>query len=108
MSETTVVNSTVDHLNRVVGCYAWRNNTGAVKFKGRLVRFGEPGAADIICCYRGRFYAVEMKSATGRQTPEQRSWEFRVVLAGGVYVLARTTREALEGIGINSYTPRKF
>lgn len=76
------------------GGYAWRNNSGAYKTPdGRYIRFGEPGAADILALHpgsNGRLIAIECKSTTGRQKPEQRAWEAKIRQYGGVYILARS------------------
>jgi len=44
--------------------FVWRNNSGAlINPKGRPVRFGRPGSADILGLQRGtgRFIAIEVK-----------------------------------------------
>jgi hypothetical protein len=42
-----------------------------------------PGVSDIICCYRGCFVAIELKSATGRPTKKQESFIVDTIVAGG-------------------------
>lgn len=50
-------------LLEVRGIMAWRNNTGALKVDGRLVRFGHAGSSDILGILPwGRFLAVEVKA----------------------------------------------
>lgn len=76
----------------------WRNNIGhAVMRHGARVTFGVggPGGADLIGCYRGRFIAIEIKTPTGRQSPEQRQFQQLVERIGGVYVILRSVAEAL-------------
>lgn len=82
-----------------------RINTGAAVVRGRLVRFGVPGTADIcgLIAPDGRFLAIECKSATGKQRAEQRRFERVVSAMGGIYILARSvadvdTRLALAGV----------
>lgn len=79
------------------GCW-WRNNIGTAQLHGHTVRFGvgNPGGADLIGVYRGRFVAVEIKTATGRQSPEQRQWQQLVESKGGLYVLNRSVDDARE------------
>lgn len=82
-----------------------RVNVGAVKVRDRLVRFGVPGCADIcgVLGPGGRFVAIECKSATGRQRPEQQSFERVIRSLGGVYILARSLADvdrALAALGV--------
>lgn len=84
----------------------WRQNTGAAMVKGRMVRFGTPGCADILglIAPSGRFLAIECKTATGRQSEEQRSFERMITTFGGLYVLARSLQDvdqALAAVGVH-------
>lgn len=76
----------------------FRNNIGHATMRhGARVTFGVggPGGADLIGMFRGRFVAVEIKTATGRQSPEQRKFEALVKARGGVYVILRSVEDAL-------------
>lgn len=79
---------------------AYRMNTGAVKLETRLVRFGVKGMADILAfptrCSVPSVLWIEVKSATGKQSPEQKSFEAQVRKAGHAYVVARSIDD-LEG-----------
>lgn len=79
----------------------WRNNTGALKDEtGRLIRFGLPGSTDIsgIIAPSGRRLEIECKTETGRLRPEQAAFGEMIVRQGGVYILARTVMDAIEGV----------
>lgn len=85
--------------------FTWRQNTGAAMVKGRMVRFGVPGTPDVfmVCGPQGRLVGVECKSATGRQSPEQKRFQTAMERRGGLYVLARSLADvdaALSRIGI--------
>ena len=67
--------------------YMWRNNTGATKIDDkRFIRFGVPGAADIIGIVKhfrckfcnasqdGIFLAIEVKGTNGKLTDKQTEW----------------------------------
>ena len=57
------------------GLVLWRNNVGIADQRGARVRYGlAVGSADLIGCLNGRFVALEVKTSTGRATPEQRLW----------------------------------
>lgn len=76
----------------------WRNNSGQmIDQHGRRVVFGigSPGGADLIGLFAGRFIALEIKSATGQQTEEQRRFEHLVTSKGGVYTVLRSVEEAV-------------
>lgn len=75
----------------------WRNNVGNVEARtGYRIAFGVggPGAADLIGLYRGRFVAIEVKTPTGRQNPDQRRFENLVHSKGGIYVVLRSVDDA--------------
>jgi hypothetical protein len=88
-------------LGAVLDLVLFRNNSGVAKIGDRMVRFGVggKGGADLIGIYRGRFVAVEIKSATGRQSPEQKRFEQLVERKGGVYVVLRSVEDAQQWIG---------
>jgi hypothetical protein len=79
--------------------------TGALKDQhGRLIRFGQEGASDLIACIEGRFIAIEVKLGRDAWRPAQWKFAAAVKKAGGLHVLARfsdvedgveTLREAL-------------
>lgn len=89
----------------VCGGFAWRQNTGAGRMaSGRFMRFGEPGAADVIGILRrtqrspgdvdlGVFIAVECKGPNTPQSPAQKAWQREIEKRDGVYVLARTLKD---------------
>jgi len=83
-------------LGRVPGLVLWRNNCG---YDGeRRVRYGvgSPGGADLIGLYNGRFVAVEIKTPTGRQSPDQKTFQSLVEAKGGEYVILRSVEDARE------------
>lgn len=91
----------------------WRNNTGRLRDeRGQLVTFGLcPGSADLIG-YRSVtitpdmvgatvavFAAVEVKTASGRPTPEQTAFLAHVTAAGGLAGIARSVEDAERILG---------
>lgn len=66
----------------------------AQKLKAEGVR---PGVADIIIIWKGRAFAIELKTPHGRQSPAQKEWAENFTLAGGVYHVARSVDE-VEGL----------
>lgn len=116
VSEQDTVRAIVDYL-RARGYLAWRMNTGAFKAehagKTRFHRFGVKGMSDIIGIVPtafirvsgkpigeqtpvGQFLAIEVKSATGKPTPEQVAFLASVVKAGGIAFIARNLDDVRE------------
>lgn len=74
----------------------WRNNCGIAEMRGHRVRFGvgSPGGSDLVGVFRGRAVFVEIKTPTGRQSPEQRQFQQLVESKGGEYVIVRSIDDA--------------
>lgn len=80
--------------------YIHHRNSGAIyhdRASGQ-VRYGrsnftQRGAPDILAWKAGKFYAIEVKSPTGRVSPEQTSWHQRFIAQGGVCIVARTLED---------------
>ena len=86
-----------------------RNNTGTLRdANGRPVQFGlAKGSADLIGWTTRTitpdmvgqrvaiFTSIEVKTATGRVSPEQRQWLEAVQAAGGIAGVARSVEDAL-------------
>lgn len=99
------------------GWFAWRNNTGVAMLPGRggkprPVVFGQKGSPDILAFRRAPWsmpdspeampcvlaLGVECKSERGRQSPEQKLWAQRWEMAGGVYLLVRSSDEMVRAM----------
>lgn len=95
-AEGKIVNECMIALSQA-GCTVWRNDTGAYKADGRLIRYGLcKGSADIVgVAPDGRFLAVECKTATGRTTQEQNRFLTAVRSKGGRAGVARSADQAV-------------
>ncbi len=99
MAESTVIAEVLIAVSALDGGMFWRNNSGAMPLpNGRMIRFGLPGSADIIGCYRSRAVAIECKTDPGRQSKSQFRFQFSWERAGGLYVLARSAEDAINAI----------
>ncbi len=75
-------------------------------FDGSVRSYGRRGVPDILCCYRGRFLAIEVKRPPeGKTTPTADPWQKReiaaIVEAGGRAIVAWSVehvREEIEAI----------
>jgi len=70
MKEAGVQRKIINQIKKLSECKAVKyHNNG----------YGEKGTPDILGCYRGRFFAIEVKAAGGKTTPlqEQRLKEWK-------------------------------
>lgn len=75
-------------------CWCWRNNTGMAQFGSRTVAFGVTGQADISGLIRGgKRLEVEVKTASGRQSPKQRVFQHQIEALGGLYLVCHGVEE---------------
>jgi hypothetical protein len=75
----------------------FRNNCGVLTDKhGRYVRYGvgSPGGSDLVGIFAGRFIALEIKTATGKESDEQRRFGALVESKGGSYAVLRSVEDA--------------
>ena len=100
-SEQAIQSQILVAIGALDGVLAWRQNVGVgTTLDGRHARWGTPGQADIICCVRGRFVAIEVKRPRGgRQSRAQKRWQAACEAAGGRYVMARSVADALGVVG---------
>ncbi len=91
------------------GFLAWRQNTGAMKFKAqdghdRFVRFGFKGLSDICCILPGgRFLAVETKRQDNRASEAQKAFLQDVERMGGISVLAYSVDDLHDRLKAEGY-----
>ncbi len=69
---------------------AIRVNSGS---RGKIRFNSEKGCADIICCYKGKFLAIEMKKPGGKLSSDQAEFQLRVEAAGGVFITAESVED---------------
>ncbi len=62
MAEKQITNAIINYLKTVPECFFWKEHGGM---------YGTAGIPDIICCFRGRFVAFEVKTASGKLTKLQ-------------------------------------
>ncbi|GMO63128.1 MAG: hypothetical protein Ta2A_10120 [Treponemataceae bacterium] len=92
------------------GFYVLNLASGCVKTaRGQFIRFGEKGAADLICCMPdGRFAAIEVKSPKGRLSPEQKQWLANIESRHGLVVVARSVEDVIVALKQNGYLEELF
>lgn len=81
--------------------FAWRNNTMGVRSESGAYRpvggiYGGAGSPDIIGILpNGRFLGIEIKAGTDRLRPMQKTFQERIKLSGGKYLVV-TEKNLLE------------
>ena len=102
MNETDIMRLCLIGLYRQYPSGLWyRRNTGALKTDSGFVRFGLPGMADIGGILHSIAWEIEIKSAKGKQSDEQKNWQQAVERAGGIYILTRSVENCLEQISLH-------
>jgi protein involved in polysaccharide export with SLBB domain len=76
----------------------YRRNVGGMKIGDRFVKFGVKGQADVAGMVEGRAIEVECKRPGEYQTKDQRNWQAAVERAGGLYIVARSVQDAIDGL----------
>jgi hypothetical protein len=101
--EGAVVKACLEYLE-LRGAYAYRQNTGAAEYqdkagKKRFVRYGKPGASDIVGLLPGgRFIAVECKAPGGRLSELQAGYLRDIERMGGLAVVARSVEDLAKSL----------
>lgn len=82
--ESVIVRDILKYLNSLPNCFAWKEHGGM---------YGTAGIPDIICCYRGEFYAFEVKGPHGKLTKLQEKTIRDIQAAGGQAYVVRSVSE---------------
>ncbi len=113
MKESEIQRSIIDNL-RWRGILAFRCQPAPVPIRKGTAIVGfrradafNVGMPDIVCVIRGRFIGIEVKSPLGRQRPDQRVWQERIVKAGGFYILARSWMDVSNFLSIKQVCDTK-
>ena len=103
--ETNIMNKIMLAMSQK-GYLCWRNQVGLFKtLDGRTVNIGIKGSSDLMAVKPtvitpemvgqtlAVFVAVEVKTATGRQSEPQKKWQKAVEKLGVKYILARSEND---------------
>lgn len=104
--ESDIQNSICEYLEIRGRCFFRVNNIPAFnRTEGggftmrRLPKYTPRGLPDIIVVAGGLFFALEVKTKVGRQSPEQKEFEALVKKHGGKYFVVRSI-EDVQAIGL--------
>lgn len=103
-TEKQIQDSILEWLN-ANGIFNYRQNTGAFskeytrkrdgKVKRSFVRFGTPGATDIVAVYNGVYIGIEVKDNDGKMSEDQENFRYALCRAGGIYLLVRSIDDVI-------------
>lgn len=111
--ETNIQNAIIIKIGERADTMVWRNHTGAFRAMDnpqRIVQVGLVGSPDILSVVAvtitpemvgktvGVAVGIEVKTATGRQSEQQKKWQKAFEKKGGVYLLARSPEQAQEAV----------
>lgn len=57
--------------------------------------FTRKGVPDLLCCYRGRFLAIEVKAENGKVSAEQTQEIAKIKNSGGIALVLRPSNESI-------------
>lgn len=84
MKESDIVRLILKYLRSLPGCFCFKEHGGM---------YGTAGMPDVVCCYRGRFYGFEVKTAAGKPTELQKATIRKIRKAGGTAMVVRYADE---------------
>jgi len=84
LKEADIVRAILKHLKTVPDCFAWKEHGGM---------YGTAGIPDVIACIGGRFFAFEVKTATGKATDLQKATIHKIQKCGGQAGIVRSVEE---------------
>lgn len=99
--EKTVEQNILQYLATIKDCFAWKNHTVGVfdpkkkVFRMPRNRFQIRGVSDILGIYKGRPLAIEVKSAKGKVSPEQKDFLNKFAEMGGLCFVARSVEDVI-------------
>jgi hypothetical protein len=88
-SEHEIQSAILDYL-KLKGVFAYRNNVGAVKIGKRFIRFGMPGAPDIVAVVSGHYFGIEVKRPGNTLSEDQVAFCGVLRQAGGTYLVCQS------------------
>lgn len=81
MKESDIVKAILKYLKTIPECFCWKEHGGM---------YVTAGIPDIICCYRGKFVAFEVKTETSKTTALQESVINKIQKCGGKAAVVRS------------------
>jgi penicillin-binding protein-related factor A (putative recombinase) len=90
MTEKQIENDIIAWVNAHPGCFAHKMGNIPANKKRRRKLNELSGISDVVGYWRGTFIAIEVKSKSGKVSPEQQNFIDRVNSDGGIAFVARS------------------
>lgn len=87
MKEKTITNQILKYLKSEPECFAFKEHGGI---------YGVSGIPDVICCYKGKFVAFEVKTLQGKLSKLQEIMIKRINNAGGMAFKVTSLQEVTD------------
>jgi penicillin-binding protein-related factor A (putative recombinase) len=106
IKESDIQRSILEYLSCNHDGFFWKVNNGGVydpvrgHFRKHNSRFTPKGISDIIGIYKGKLIAIEVKSAKGTATKEQKEFLKNIAEQGGVAFIARSVEDVRRELNI--------
>jgi Holliday junction resolvase len=81
-SERKIQRKILDYLKTVTKCWVIK-----------IISCNQGGTPDILCCYKGNFYAIEVKKPGENPTPRQLEQIKRIAAADGATIIVTSVEE---------------
>ena len=91
MTAASELTNRIIHEIYTTGGFAWRAESVGVIDKARGIMRTSPkkGVADILACFKGLLFCIEVKIGKDTQSPEQQGFQANIQHVGGAYFLAK-------------------
>lgn len=90
--EADIQRSILDYLS-YKRAFHWRQNSGIIPIRNRVINMGVVGAPDIFVIKNGAIYGLEVKAPKGKQNENQIAFQEGFEKAGGKYYVVRSLED---------------
>lgn len=107
MTEKEIENEILMMLNLLPDCKAWKNQSVGIFdpvkgiYRKNHSRWNAVGTSDILGIYKGRMLCLEVKSAKGKVSPEQKAFLEEMAELGAIVGVVRSWLDAEKILGSN-------
>lgn len=89
-----LVSAAIDKYLEKLDFYVLRTSAGMAEIDGRTIQIGRAGTHDRTCCSpMGHYISIEIKSASGKPTPDQERQRLFIERRHGLVIIARSVAD---------------
>ena len=102
MTHAELVNDILLAVGSLPSVRCWRRDVGVATVRGRVIRYGIPGEADIDgIIWGGRRLSIEVKVGRDKLSDKQIAWKLMIQKFGGVWLEGRSVAQVLADLQIH-------